>query len=85
MNSDSFTIGIGSGSSAPSWVGNSDITPSQYNAFDDGDGELTDSEVRNGIQTYVQSSLTGENQINGVEFTDSEIRELITGYVQSQL
>jgi hypothetical protein len=71
--------------STPSWVDNSDITPAQYNAFDDGDGELTDSEVRNGIQTYVQNSVRGDNQVNGVAFSDSEIRGLIAGYVQSQL
>jgi hypothetical protein len=83
VNSESFSITIGS--SVPSWVGESEITPAQYNAFDDGDGELTDSEVRDGIQTYVQNSITGDSEVDGVAFSDDEIRALISGYIQSQL
>lgn len=83
VNTDSFTISIGS--SAPSWVADRGLTAAQYNAFDDGDGELTDTEVRNGIQTYVQNSITGDGEIDGVRFSDSDIRSLITGYVQSQI
>jgi hypothetical protein len=81
ISETSFTIIIGS---TPSWVDGSSITPTQYNAVDDGDGELTDAEVRSGIQTYVQNSLTGDGQIDGVEFSDGDIRALISGYIQSQ-
>jgi hypothetical protein len=68
----------------PSWVANSSITAAQYNAFDDGDGELTDSEIRAGIDTYIENSFAGDNQINGVAFSNSDIRALISGYVSSQ-
>jgi hypothetical protein len=83
VDSESFTITTGS--SAPSWVAESSITAAQFNAFDDGDGELTDAEIRVGIQTYVQNSITGEGEVNGVAFNDDEIRALISGYIQSQL
>lgn len=83
INSESFTITTGF--SAPGWVDNSSITSAQYNAFDDGDGELTDSEIRDGIQTYIQNSVTGDGQVNGVGFSDDDIRALISGYIQSGL
>jgi hypothetical protein len=81
-NTDSFTISITS--SVPSWVTDSSITAAQYNAFDDGDGELTDSEIRAGIDTYIENSFAGDNQINDVAFSNSDIRALISGYVSSQ-
>ena len=82
---DTENISIDVATETPSWVADSGLTAAQYNAFDTGESGLTDAEVRAGIQTYVENSISGDGEIEGVAFNDDEIRTLISGYIQSQL
>ena len=88
VRTENFSIEV-SPTEAPDWVLDSNIvTVSQFEAFDgaDGsnpDGELTDSEIREGVSTYVANGDLTDNNENRLGLDDGAVREFIGEYVKN--